>query len=52
MEDKLERSKEHTRILIKDSGVYKFEKGSKNRLLTSSVSEPGFDPKDFYDRRS
>lgn len=48
----LKKSKDHTAILIKDCGVYKFTKNSQERKRASAVGEAGFDPKDFYDRRS
>ena len=48
----LEKSKDHTTIFIKDCGVYKFVKNSQERKKASAVGEAGFDPKDFYDRRS
>ena len=48
----LEKSNDHTTIFVKDCGVYKFVKSSRERKRASAVGEAGFDPKDFYDRRS
>ena len=48
----LDKSSDHTTILIKDCGVYKFVKTNSERKKMSAVGEVGFDPKEFNERRS
>ena len=42
---------DQAQVLIKDCGVYKFEKSSRQRESTSAVDAFDFEPKDFLDSR-
>ena len=49
---KNKRRKASQRIVIRDSGVYKFERTNQEMIETSAVDAKGFYPKEFMDRRN
>ena len=46
------KQKRKSRIVIKDSGVYKFERNDRERVSTSAVGQNDFNPKDFLQARA
>lgn len=47
-----QRNNTKTRIVIKDSGVYKFESSDNERQKMSAVGKLDFNPQDFLDSRN
>lgn len=45
-------SKDHTRVLIKDCGVYKFAENNRKQRATSASNTQDFKPEDFLKARA